>query len=335
MNAQLQEKCEQVVRNHELLYKKMIWEAGSNDVAIMASFILASMGIDADPDRYTECKKILKNNVNIFSEFRGIGEAMVITKMTLKDDPEAYLKGCLEVYKKLRDIHKLTASPYMVMAAITIYEKGGLEHADENIAKLEELYKEERAIHPLLINDMDRGYLSMIITHCSDHRTVSAEIERCYDQAKDLSWIDKDAIHSMAQVMSLSDKPAEQKVELVRALLDGLKVAKHPASKTYGLPALAAFSLLDMSPETIVPEIAEAADYLKQQKGFKWYSVDARTRVMYASLLVFMAHVGVDDMSLAGSISSTLAMVLVEQLIMLLIIVSVSASRAAASSSSN
>ena len=76
----------------------------------------------------------------MFSEIRGIAEAIVITKMCLADDYESYLTGVVTVYRKLRKLHKLTASAFMVMAAVNIYEGGGIENADENILKMEIIY---------------------------------------------------------------------------------------------------------------------------------------------------------------------------------------------------
>ena len=80
-------------------------------------------------------QEMLKQKVSVFNAFRGVAFTLVITKMVLQDNPEAYLDGVMSVYQKLRSIHKLTASPYMVMAALTIYENGGSEKADWNIAK--------------------------------------------------------------------------------------------------------------------------------------------------------------------------------------------------------
>lgn len=91
---------------------------------------------------------MLKKKVSVFNEFRGVAFTLVINKMVLQDNPEAYLDGVMSVYKKLRSIHKLTVSPYMVMAALTIYENGGSEKADWNIAKLEDIYKKQKSAHP-------------------------------------------------------------------------------------------------------------------------------------------------------------------------------------------
>ena len=161
MNSCTQDFLDQIVEDMNLLRKKMIWEADSYAMATISAFLFASANKRADIDRYVTCKKYLKKHVNLFSEIRGIAEAIVITKMCLSDNYEEYLTGVVDTYKKLRKIHKLTASAYMVMAAVNIYEGGGIARADENIEKLEAVYKEMKADHFWLTGDEDRPFLSM------------------------------------------------------------------------------------------------------------------------------------------------------------------------------
>ena len=334
MDAKLQETIDLLIENRNILKKKLRWETDSNDVAIMASFIMTANGVSADPERFMECKKILKKNVDIFSEFRGIGKAMVISKMMLSSDPEEYLSGAMQVYKKLRSIHKLTASPFMVMAAMTIYESGGLERADENIEKLEELYKTEKKLHPIIVNDQDRGYFAMILAFSLNPSNLSAEIEECYRALGGLS-IDQNSVHSLCQVLSLSNKSVDEKTEEVKAYVKGFKKAKHPVSKSYGLSALGVLTLLDTPMDKLIDECTEVADYLKGQKGFGIFYMGKRVRLIYATLAVFMSRAGRENAVLSSNISATLAMVLVEQLIMLMVIATTTAARASSSSSSS
>ena len=334
MEQNLQSTCELIADNAQVLRKKLRWETSPNNLAIMSAFILAANGKKADLKAYNECKKILKDNAGILSEFRGLGQAMVITKMTQAKDPEAFLQGSMTIYKKLREIHKLTASPFMVMAAITLYENGGLQQADENIDKLEALYKAEKAKHPLLIDDQDRGYLAMLVAFSMNADNISDEIERCYEAAKKLS-IDKNSVHSMAQVMSLSGKSSDEKVKFAQDMVKKLKAAKTPISKSYGLSAIGSLTLLDCDEDTLVSEIAEAEAYFRKQKPFKWYNCDKRLRCVYATLAVLVSRTADKEAVLATGISSTLVMVLVEQLIMMSVIVAMNASNAARSSASS
>lgn len=333
MDEKLTALVDQVAADRRELRKKMTWEADSNATAIMSAFLYAASGRRADIERYTECKKLLKKSVSAFSEFRGIAFTLVTTKMALSDDPEKYITESFQVYKKLRELHKLTASPYMVMASLIIYEHGGLEKADENISKLEELYKKLKAEHPMLIWDSDRGFLAMLVTSGLNIDSVVEETESCYEALKKIAF-SKDAVHSLAQVLSLNSKSTDAKTEQVKNLMKEFKAAKIPVSKEFGLGAVGALTMLDMSDDEIVKTVAEVDAYLKTQKGFKWYSVSSRIRHMYAQMIVAVAYLS-DKEAVTGSvIASTMTNVLIQEILMMIILMQMSAMAASNSSSS-
>ena len=335
MDEKLQALCDRLVSDKKALKKKMPGEMDSNATSTMSAFLYAGAGKTVDIDRYVECKKILKKNVNIFSEFRGIAFTLVVTKMALSEDPAQYLEGAMTVYKKLRERHKLTASPNMVMASLTLYEYGGVAKADENIDKLEDLYKRLQKDHPLLVCDEDRGFLSMIVASGANIDKIVEEISACFEAGKKV-YVFKNAVHSMAQVLSLNAMDTEKKIQKVNELIKGFKAAKKPISKEYGLGAIGALTLLNMSTDEIVSKVSDVDNYLKHQKGFKWYSVDSRIRRLYAQLLVMIAYLPEDSTMMTSMISSTIAMVILEEIIMLIIITSTNAAiRSASSSSSN
>lgn len=333
MDERLKQKCDLIIANRAIFKKKMFWDTESNACAIMAAMMTASKDIDADAEKYTECKKILKKTVSIFSEFRGIADTMVITKMTMQEDPKAYIDGAIEVYKMLKKVFILSASPYLVMTAINIYEMGGVEKAQENIEKLDELYKKLKKEHPLLVWGNDRAYLSMLISFNLDIDKTVMEISDCYEACKKLSF-DKDAVHSLAQILALSSMTAMEKSEEVEAILKGLKENKKPFSKTMGFSSLGALTLMKQSVDEKVEAICEVDEYLKNQKGFKWYD-GIKIRRVYAALIVFLTYAGGENAELASNISSNLAIALIEELIMLMIISSTAANAARSSSSSS
>jgi len=334
MEELLKQKCDLIVANREKYKKKMFWEIDSADCAVMAALISASLDMEADADKYTECKKLLRKTVSFLSEFRGIAESMVITKMTTKDDPEEFINGAIEVYKKLKALHAFSASPYLVMAAINIYEAGGEAAADENIEKLEELYKGIKKDHPLLVSGRDRGYISMLILLGVDIEKTIKEIADCYEACRQFAF-DKDAVHSLAQILALSTKSVEEKSSEVKEMLDLLKANKKPISKGVGLSSLGIMPLLNTSVEDKVSLISEVDDYLKTQNGFKWYQESGRIRRVYACLIIFMTYAKDQNEALSSVISSTLTMTLIEEIIMLLLASNVAVSTAASSSSSN
>jgi len=330
MNENIKKTCDLIVENRNAMAKKMFWEMDPNTYAIMAGLLLTANEIKADPDRYQRCKAILNKNAGLFSELRGMAGALVTLKMMAQEDPEAYIKGISEVYGKLRNIHKLTASPYMVMAAMNIYEHGK-DVSDADIERLETIYKELKKQHPMLVNDADRGYLSMLATSGLDMEKIPAQVEDAYAACKKLS-LDKGAVHSMAQILAFSDKSAEEKSEFVEGLLKGLDKNHTPIAKDRGLAVLGALSLLDIPKEQLVSDISDASNYLKGKPGFKWYNEGTRMRTVYAALAVFLTYAK-DNQSIGKAISSNIAMTIAEEILMVVIVVAIVATINSSSSS--
>lgn len=334
MNTEVIKMIDQIVEDRKALRSKMIWEMDSNSMAIMSAFMFAASGKTADVEKYAACKKMLKKKVSVFSEFRGIAFTMVVTKMVLSNNPEEYLEGALAVYKKLREKHKLTASANMVLAALTIYENGGVEKADENIEKLEQIYADMKKKHPILTGDDDRGFIAMIVASGADSEAIGTEIEECYKANKKLT-INKEAVQRLSQVLSLSSKSTQQKALEVQAMVDGFKKAKKRVSKDFGLPALGAMVLMDTPVDEIIPEVVEIDEYLKKQPGFKWYSTNPQIRRMYAQVIYMLVYFKESNSMITSIMASTIAMIIMEEIIMMIMINSAIISTSHSSSSSN
>lgn len=334
MNAKTQELLDQIVADKEALQMKMLWETDSAAMATLSAFLFASAGKKADVERYSECKKYFKKTVNVFSEMRGIAEVIVITKMCLSADYEEFLAGVTTVYKKLRSIHKLTASPYMVLAAMNIYEAGGIEKSDENIEKLERIYKDMKSEHFFLTGDEDRPFIAMMISRNVDFTAISDEISACYEASKKMS-LSKETMHTASQIMSVSGKDVDTKVNDLKETITALKKHKLVGMKSELMPMAATLGLISKSPDDKAQEIKEIFDYLKKQKGFKWY-LGGTKRSLYSILAYAIDNLGEDDTAMNSVISTTLTNIIIEEIIMLIIITSaVHTTTSSSSSSSN
>lgn len=333
MNAKTQELLDQIVADKMALQMKMLWEADSNAMASLSAFLFASAGKRADIDRYVECKKYFKKHVNVFSEMRGIAEVIVITKMCLSHDYEEYLSGVTTVYKKLRSIHKLSASPYMVLTAINIYEGGGIERADENIEKLENVYKEMKSDHFWLTGGEDRPFIAMLVSRNIDFAAISTEISACYEASKKMSF-SKETMHTTSQIMALSAKSVEIKVADLKEMMDSLKRHKLVGMKYQLMPTAAALGLIKGTPDEKGAEIKEIYNYLKKQKSFKWY-IGGMKRSLYSMLAYAIENLDEEQTTLNSVISTTLTNIIIEEIILFIIISSsVNSARSSSSSSS-
>lgn len=330
MNTSTKVLLDQIVEDMNLLRKKMFWETDSRAMATISAFLFASAGKRADIDRYVECKKYLKKQVSIFSEMRGIAKTIVVTKMCLANDYEAYLSGVVAVYKKLRKLHKWTASPHMVMAAINIFEGGGLEKADANIEKLETVYKEMKAEHFWLTGGEDRPFIAMMVSRDINVAAISPDVSACYEACKKMSF-SKEAMHTASQIMALSGKSVETKVADMNDTVNALKKYKLRGMKSDLMPVAAALGFVNAGAEEKAAEIKEIYDYLKKQKGFKWY-IGGTQRSLYSVLVYALRNIDGDSAALNSVISTTLTNIIIEDIILMSILVSSSSSSHSSSS---
>lgn len=331
MNSGTKILLDQLVEDMNRLRKKMYFEMDSRALATISAFLFASAGKRADIDKYVECKKYLKKHVNMFSEIRGIAETIVITKMCLADNYEEYLSGVVDVYKKLRKLHKLTATPHMVMAAVNIYEGGGLIKADANIEKLETVYKEMKAEHFWLTGDEDRPFIAMMVSRGINIAAISADISECYEACKKMSF-SKEAMHTASQIMSLSGRSIDAKVADMSDTVNALKQYKIRGMKSDLMPMAAALGLVDASAEDKAKEIKDIYDYLKTQKGFKWY-IGGTQRSLYSILAYVLENIKGDSVALNSVIGTTLTNIIIQEIILTTIVLS--SANSSHSSSSN
>lgn len=319
MNSNTKILLDQIVEDMNRLKWKMFWEMDSHALATVSAFLFASAGKRADIARYVECKKYLRKHVSIFSEIRGIAKAIVITKMCLADDYKSYLTGVVTVYKKLRKLHKLTASAYMVMAAVNIYEAGGLEKADENIEKLETVYKEMKAEHFWLTGDEDRPFLAMMVSRNVNISEISSAISECYEACKNMSF-SKEAMHTASQILALSGKSVEAKVADMNATMKALKKHKLRGMKSNLMPLAAALGLVEAGAEEKARDIKEIYDYLKKQKGFKWY-IGGTRRSLYSILAYALGNLDEHSAALTSVINTTLTNIIIDEIIIMTIVI--------------
>ena len=77
MNSKIQEMCDRIAQNREIV-KKITFGEMELVRSAAASFITLS-GKDADPEKLKECKALLRKKQGLFSDFRGYSELMIIS----------------------------------------------------------------------------------------------------------------------------------------------------------------------------------------------------------------------------------------------------------------
>ncbi|MBO6158038.1 MAG: DUF4003 family protein [Firmicutes bacterium] len=329
MSSKVIENCCLLADNRDILHKKFMWEG---DIMISAaSMIFTEAGRKADVDRMKACRKILQKKKGLFSEFRGIAEMIVISRMALMEDPEAYLDQLSALYDQLHE-GKLLGSEYMVLSAICISDLYAGEEAAATVQKVRSLMKKMKELHPFLTSSEDMAYVSLMALSPKTETILIEEAESAYQQLKDHFTFHKNAVQSLGMVLAALPGSAAAKCDKVLEIFNALKEQKIRYGKEEELPSLGILSDLNLPTGQLVEEIKEAESYLRERKGFGALTIGKTARIMFAALMTAKAYQENTSMNVIGTaaVSSSISTMIAIQTAMLVMMTTSSAASSAA-----
>lgn len=315
MRHTLQERCEAQIRNEAMLRKGHKLEFES--IMKLAAMLYVNAGREVDVARLRECKRILKDKVGLFSNFRGHMQYLVQVKMALSDDPAAYLDGVLDIYQRLK-AGRVLPGEMVAMAATTIYENCSADVRDAVVDKTRMAYAKIKEQHRFLTGEEDLALIALMVMAGIDPDRAAVRAEEMYAILKGRYLPGSDTPQTVAMVLSLSEKPAEQKAQGFFGLYDACKAAGHATSKDKAMAIYATYADLEANLSEVVAEIGEVDDWLKRQKGYGALGVGASIRRLFAATLVLEDRVEDSAVAVAGT-TSVVAQTVVEELLLLLI----------------
>ena len=311
MRELLRAGCELLADNKDLLSKNFSW--GMEMLSLAGSVIYTGAGRVADIERIKECKKILKKNLSMFSEFRGNMEVPVLCKMALAQDPEKYLTELIGIYNKLSK-GKIFGSDYLALTAFAICDENLGSSVDRILERTKRLLKRMAGYHPILTSDEDMALVALLaVTDKSDDQIIE-ETEYCYHTLKKMFSSHDDAVQSLSHVLTLCGGMPQENCDKVCAIYDALKIRGIKYGLDYELASLGALVSIDMSPTELAAEIEEASEYLKTRKGFGDWGIGDKARTMFAALMAVQAFAPSSVAMDASVLNSSLAIVIAEEM---------------------
>ncbi len=331
MNSEVLRKCDLLVENRQAVSKASILENSLIRVVAAASF--TEKDRTADAEQLKECLKLLRKKQGIFSDLRGNNELIMASKMAVSTDPEGYLDNVLDVYGRLQK-GKFWGSSYRALAAASICDTGRFSEADKIIERTKELLAGMKKDHPFLTSDEDTSFAVLLAMKEKSIGEILTELEDTFRCIKKKFGFHENAAYSLSQVLTTYDGTFEQKAERALEIFDAFKEAGAKYGKGYELASLGILVNVNMNTEELVLEVAEAAEYLKDKKGFGMLDMDRHSRLMLGAMVV--SGVLSEDDSVAGAsvTSGALSAVIAQQLAMYVAIMAATTSSAAASSNS-
>ena len=308
MNTAVSEKCILLEKNRSAVKDKFAFEEGL--MGVIAGFIYTSEQAEADADKLTECRKILRKQTGIFSDMRATAELVILSKMALSEDPEKYLEDIKEVNEKICGA-KLSKGTNAILAAVIICDMGMQAECDEAVGKAKELMKRMNKDHPFLTGADDISPVVLMALSYKETDKLLADLEEGYSYIKKTykPGISSDAVQGVCEILAMSYGDMKAKCDKVMRIYKVLKDKKLDFSTDAKFSVLAALAETDAAPETLAADIADASEFLKTMKGFDKSRMDDKERFMYATLVV--ADVYGRDSSVAGStvINNTISII--------------------------
>ena len=330
MNEKLQAKIDLIADNYITVSK-----SGRLDMTMVASLgalLFTAENVTADEQKIRDCRKILKDKTGVFSNFRGYTNLATLCRMTMQEDPEAWLDSVLKAYECVAEGKaKLLRSESLVLTAMAIAAQADPADYQRVANEAWELLHKMSEVHPLLTGQEDLTVAAMMVMGGLDADAVLAEAEDIYERLKPTSFkLNKDVLQSISMIMALSDKPVEEKCAWFASLRQALKDAGHKLAWDQ-LAVLAAFVNVDATIPEIVEQIAAADDELKHRKGFGMMTCGAGLRRLYCAALVLQTY-NSDAADIAADQANALVSLIVQQITAAIILAVIIASMSANSS---
>lgn len=317
MKQALLERCEAQIRAEDGMRK--VSKIEYEQVLKLCAMMHVNAGQEVDTDRVKDCARILRGKAGFFSNFRGTLERILIVKMALSDDPEAYISEVMAVYEQLRTGIKLPGE-MVVMASSTIVENCPAEEREGIIQKTQETYRRLRELHPFLTDDSDMSLIALMILAGKDAEQAANEAENLFQAMKRDYKISSDVAQSAAIVLALSDKPAEQKLAAFFDLYRACKERKHATAKDKAMVVYSAFSDVDYDTEEVASAIGEVEDWLKGQKGYGALVLGINERRLFAAAMV-LEDLKAGSAASESSVTGAVTQAVVEELVLILVMI--------------
>lgn len=310
MNTSLENKCKSFIANRDMIKSTFAWE--SSYVYPICASIFTEKNIMATGDVLKQCRTLLRSRTGVLSNFRGTVEQAAVAMLATSSHPQAKLENALKVYAALKG--HFFSSSYLVLAALVIADLAESTQYGEIADRTRRIYEMMKEKHPFLTSGEDSVFAALMALSSLSDEQLMQDTERCY-QLLNGQFFSSNAIQSLTHVLALGEGTPEAKCKRTTTLFQALKAKGHKYGTGYELATLGVLALLPEETEILADKIIEADAFLAQQKGYGFFGLDSKQKLMHAGMLVSMEYVnntGVNAMNPAA-IGGTISLVVAQQ----------------------
>ncbi len=322
MRDSLQKLCGRFAESREVIKQTFKWD--SSYLPPVCANLFVAKGAVPDADRLRACRDLINQNTGVFSSFRGNVRVPLACMLSMEDDPDAKFTKALDTYRQLRE--QFFASDYLALSAFLLTE---YDCTPERMARGKRIYRLMKDEHLFLTSSEDSIFAVLMAWSDQRDEELIGDMEECYRILKE-RFRASDSVQTMTHILAMEKGRSGEKCDRVFALYDAIAQQGGKYGKHHELATLAALAMLNAEPGALARDMMEVDAFLAGLKGYGFWGIDKKTRLMHAAMLVsdeVMPRGAVDTASLAGTIS----LIIAQQMATCAAIASAAAASAAAS----
>ena len=311
MQEALRLRCEKFIENRDLL-KENFKMSSIYLHALSANYFLSTKQA-VDISKMKEAREILRKNVGLFSNYKGIAELLIISILAVSENPEEKLAMAIKYNEKLRE--KFRASQYLTLASIILTDLVDENEIDELINRGRDIFDGMKKNHRWLTGQEDTVMALLLAFSERENTALFDDMEEVYDLITPV-FRKNNYSQMLSHILTLNEGSNTAKVTKVLDVFNGLEGEGRKYGKTFELAVLATVVNIEESAETIVRDTLAVDELLSKYDGYGPFAITKRGRLMHALMLVVDHYLDLtnplENTTTLGSLIGTIYMIIAQ-----------------------
>lgn len=309
MKESLTWRCKLFIENREIIKETLVWQ--SSYLYPLCSSFLTSQEERADQEKLIQCKRILNERTEFFSNFRGISKMAVITMLSMQENPEETMDQLLGVYQKLKEL--FFPSEYLTIAAMSIVQIADPNQYQMIVQRTRSIYDNMKQNHPFLTSSEDSGFAALLALSDLNEEYAIQEMECCYKWLKP-EFFSKNSVQSLSHILTLGQGSSEYKCKRALKLFHILKSRGYKYGTGYELATLGVLAMIDGDLQEFAEDMIEVDEFLRTQSGFgTFFGVGSKQRLMYAGIITMCDSISNISTMHSSALSRIMSLIIAQQ----------------------
>jgi len=269
MKDRLRVKASTLMDVYAQLKKEYKWR--SNDISLrFTACIYALTGKAFAFKEFDQATKHIKKSTGLFSYFRSSLLYPIAAQLVNNfDDPQQAFAQILEYDKALKaNGFKSTSQRGIAAYALLLTCPHG--ELESRISRAMKLYKRMKKEHPWLTSANSYGVVVLLAAENQSLDSLLNKMEENYQLLREHGFKRSSGLQLLSHLLTFSPEPGEELSRRCQRIMDFLQTNRLKVSSMY-YGAIGLMALLGESCYQGLDDIVEMADYLKENKAFKWY----------------------------------------------------------------